>query len=152
MINLGLRCGGGQHDLLPGLVGARQQVARAMKWFSVMQVLALVNLSLPFAKRLYGALVQLWKQERHEHVATFADLIVNDLPVKLVAGIPKRLLPREHVQVVAVDKRAVDVEQNCFYCQSEVPLCCRRTPGDVEGSAEKLGLVPLKAGSGVDRD
>ena len=96
------------------------------------------------AELFVSGLTQVREQEGHEHVATLADLVVDGLPLEFVAGVPKRFLPREHVAVVAVDQRAVDVEQDCFDRQNELPLCYqwRRPSIGGDGDAGKLGPAP----------
>lgn len=64
--------------------------------------------------------------EEDQHVAALADLRVDLVGREFLAAAPERLAPRFDVQVVGVDQRAVDIEQDRLEGHAAT-RCKRRT-------------------------
>jgi hypothetical protein len=64
---------------------------------------------------------------------------VNNLAIEFLANTGERLLPREHVHVVAVDKRAVDVEEDGLDLHA---MSCVRVVGIRKSKSAAIWLYP----------
>ena len=121
MIDLRTRRGRREDHALAPAMRMRQQRVRLWERPDRLQKLCLEDRPMRIAEVLLLGLIRIAQQRRHEHVGTFADLVMDHLPVERLTDAREGFLPGEHVHVVGVRQRAVDIEEDRFDLHDGIP-------------------------------
>ena len=125
---------GRERDLLPSRRDVTQQVGCVGEGADTIQVARLEDLAVTRGERVLLRVGDAGDQRGDEQVAALADLIVDARGRDLVSVLAKRVLPRPDVIVVAVDQRAVDVEDDRL---RRARVGAARCPGEQPGAGEQ---------------